>query len=200
MSRATKAAKEKAEKERIEVPVPATVPKVESIQPSQTTTPVVELPVRPQRRIVPNMVLRPKKEDEDDDEWGTPSDEDGDDDFRPSANDEDAASEYSFTTKSQPREFEPILPPILPKPKLQPHLKINVNPSTKSYQKPAGPQRKRVTARERIDLKKAAQKAARKESKRNAAQAARQLEITSVNVSKAGPPLDLGIGIKTLYI
>jgi hypothetical protein len=50
-----------------------------------------------------------------------------------------------------------------------------------------------------METKKAAQKAARKESKRQGAQASRQLEITSANVKK-NPPIDLGIGIKTLYI
>jgi len=89
-----------------------------------------------------------------------------------------------------------VIRPASPKPQPKP-IKIILN-AGKSSQKQQGPQKKRVTARDKLELKKAAQKAARKESKRTGT--ARQLEPTSVNVKTNAPPVDLGIGIKTLYI
>jgi OTU domain-containing protein 3 len=192
MSRATKALrKEKAEQEKKDIiPQATAVAKAESTPVIEITPPSIELPVRPHKPSKHRSVPR-KPKSEDDDEWATPSDDDGDDDFHPDLDDVDdeVASNCSESSRSQPR----ALPSIVPKP-----LHITIH-TAKTYQKQPGPQRKRQTARDRIEMKKAAQKAARKESKRQGAQASRQLEVTSVNVNKS-PPIDLGMGIKTLYI
>jgi OTU domain-containing protein 3 len=195
MSRATKALrKEKAEQETKDTTQHATAAnKEEPIVVTGTSTPAIELPVRPYKP--PHSKDIPRKiKAEDDDEWTTPSDDDGDGDgdYQPDLDevDNDATSQYSNRSRLETR----ILPPTAPKP-----LHITVH-TAKTYQKQPGPQRKRQTARDRIEMKKAAQKAARKESKRNGAQASRQLEVTSINVNKNPPPLDLGMGIKTLYI
>ena len=192
MSRATKALrKEKAEQEKRDaMPQTTVVDKSEPTPVIEIIPPSIELPVRPHKPAKPKSVPR-KSKSEDDDEWITPSDDDDDGDFHPDLDDlgGDADSNYSGSSRSQSK----ALPSIAPKP-----LHITVH-TAKTYQKQPGPQRKRQTARERIEMKKAAQKAARKESKRQGAQASRQLEVTSVNVSK-NPPIDLGMGIKTLYI
>jgi OTU domain-containing protein 3 len=193
MSRATKALrKEKAEQERRDTAQNATTTaEEEPAAVTATLIPAIELPVRQYKPILPKDPPRILKT-EDDDEWATPSDDDGDGDFQPELDDinDDAASQYSDRSRSQTR----ILPPTAPKP-----LHITVH-TTKTYQKQPGPQRKRQTARDRVEMRKAAQKAAQKERKRNGAQASRQLEVTSINVNKNPPPIDLGMGIKTLYI
>jgi OTU domain-containing protein 3 len=193
MSRATKALrKDKAQQKKEEVipQVPsATKADAEPTPVTEPPSPAIELPVRP--HITPHPRIVPRKlKSENDDEWvNTPSDDDGDGDFQPDLDDadDDVASNYSGSNRSQSQP----LPAIAPKP-----LHITVH-TAKTYQKQPGPQRKRQTARDRIEMKKAAQKAARKESKRSAS---RQLEVTSINVTKNPPQLDLGIGIKTLYI
>jgi OTU domain-containing protein 3 len=193
MSRATKALrKEKAEQEKKDITEHVTVGAKEEPPPVAGSPPTaIELPVRPYKPQHPKDIPR-KIKAEDDDEWATPSDDDGDGEYQPELDevDEDAASQYSNRSRLETR----ILPPTAPKP-----LHITVH-TAKTYQKQPGPQRKRQTARDRMEMKKAAQKAARKESKRNGAQASRQLEVTSINVNKNPPPLDLGMGIKTLYI
>ncbi len=193
MSRATKAfLKEKAEQEKKDLPPQTTT--VAKAEPTPVTEPLhasIELPVRPHKPQKPKETPQ-KMKDVENEVWVPPSDDDdGDDDFQPELEeaDDDVASDYSVSSRSQSRGFVSIAPKPL-------HIAVH---TAKSYQKQPGPQRKRQTARDRIEMKKAAQKAARKESKRNGAQASRQLEVTSINVKK-NPPLDLGIGIKTLYI
>jgi OTU domain-containing protein 3 len=193
MSRATKALrKEKLDQERMEIaPLTASAAKEESIIVPGITTPAIELPVRQYKPILPKDVPR-KLKVEDEDEWTTPSDDDGDGDFQPDLHeiDDDVASQISDRSHSQTR----ILPPAVSKP-----LHVTVH-TAKSFQKQQGPQKKRQTTRDRIEMKKAAQKAAQKERKRNGSQVSRQLEVTSINVNKNPPPIDLGMGIKTLYI
>lgn len=192
MSRATKALrKEKAEQERRDIAPHTTTAVAE--EPNVVTGPpprAIELPVRQYKPILPKDAPRNIKTE--DDEWATPSDDDIDGDFQPDLDDidDDAASQFSDRNHSQTR----ILPPTVPKP-----LLITLH-TAKTYQKQPGPQRKRQTARDRVEMRKAAQKAAQKERKRNGAQASRQLEVTSINVNKNPPPIDLGMGIKTLYI
>lgn len=193
MSRATKALrKEKLEQEKIDTAqqIMAST-KEESIASTGTAAPAVDLPVRPHKPLHPKDIPR-KSNAEEDDEWATPSDDDGDGGYKPDLDEveDDVTSQYSNRSRVETR----ILPPTAPKP-----LHITVH-TTKTYQKQPGPQKKRQTARDRMEMKKAAQKAARKESKRNGAQASRQLEVTSINVNKNPPTLDLGMGIKTLYI
>jgi OTU domain-containing protein 3 len=193
MSRATKALrKEKADQESRDLPPhTTTAAKEEPTVTTGTPTPAIELPVRQYKPILPKDVPR-KLKAEDDDEWTTPSDDDVDGEFQPDLDDidDDAASQFSDRSRPQTR----ILPLNAPKP-----LHITVH-TAKSFQKQPGPQKKRQTTRDRIEMRKAAQKAAQKERKRNGAQVSRQLEVTSINVNKNPPPIDLGMGIKTLYI
>lgn len=186
MSRASKTLrKQKAAAEKPPpLPQTTTIAKSEPVPIIEVSPPSVDTPAR--QHNPPIIDTTPRKMKSEEAEWTSPSDEDVD--YQPDQ-DDDAGSNYSDSSRSNSQ----ALLPIAPKP-----LHFTVHPA-KTYQKQTGPQKKRVTARERMETKKAAQKAARKESKRQGAQASRQLEITSANVKK-NPPIDLGIGIKTLYI
>jgi OTU domain-containing protein 3 len=196
MSRATKAkGKHTTETATPEVPTLSAIPapKAEAYPTPQPTPPIVKLPVRilPPQYVAKAAVQKLKKEDEDG--WRTQSDEEGDTDFQPDFDepDDDTASVYSGTSRSQSKD--PISTSAIPVP-------IPLRP-VKTFQKQVGPQNKRITTRDRIDMKKAAQKAAQKEKRRAAAQGgAKGLGVTSINVKKNSPPLELGMGIKTLYI
>lgn len=133
---------------------------------------------------------------EDDDDFDPPSEDGEDDDFRPELED-DVTSEYSSTTRTQLRSAAKSLSP-------PPTQSSRALPPPRGAQSVPSLKPKRVTAREKVELKKQAQKAARKESKRNAigsAKAARRLgAVPSVNVKQNAPAMELGMGIKTLYI
>jgi hypothetical protein len=132
-----------------------------------------------------------------DDDWA-PSDDDNDDDFK-LEEDDDVGSSYSASSRSASVSFGSTPPP-------RPTIKLKFNTrNNKSMQKQHGPQKKKPTARERKDLKKAAQKQARKESKRaaNGTNTHPQL-ATSTSINQNGnrnsPPMEQVIGMKTLYI
>jgi OTU domain-containing protein 3 len=189
MSRATKALKEKVEQQRRDQAMQSTaVAKLEPTPVIKLTPAAIELPVRPHKQEHP-ITASTKVRGDNEDGWVSRSDDDADDDFHLDMDDaDDATSDHSGTSQSQ---FK--VPSTASKP-----LQI-VFSNSKSFQKQHGPQKKRETARERIERRKLAQKAARKETKRKGGQASRQLEVTSINVKKSSPPLDL-LGIKTLYI
>ncbi|KAI9724015.1 MAG: hypothetical protein M1812_000733 [Candelaria pacifica] len=124
-----------------------------------------------------------------------------DEDWRPeSVKDEDSASDYSNTSRlSRPAsKSEPTYTPTG-----KPSITLRVN---RPQQKQPGPQRTRVTARERKDLKKAAQKAAAKERKQSVGGekpgngiAGRKGSVVAIKTGKEnGSPIE--VGIKTLYI
>jgi len=195
MSRATKAVRKENEQRARERAASQTSLTVEPDLKATTAEPTstsIELPVRSHDEPKVKSATR-KIKNEDDDDWVTPSDDDADDDFRPDPEepDNDAASEYSGTSRSQSRGVGSTPPRSQPKVILQ---------TCKTMRKQQGPQRKRITARDRIEMKKAAQKQARKDSKRNGIQASRQLIASSINVKRNSPPMDQVIGIKTLYI
>lgn len=144
------------------------------------------------RKIAPRSVRRVKKQEADDDGWTT-----SDGEFRPDSQaDSDAASDYSTPSSQAPTE-----PSV--KPATRPTIKITFTQGTgKTAQKQPGPPKpQRVPARvaqaQKKQEQKARAKAARKERSMTAAQ--RELAPASAN-SKNLPPIDLGIGIKTLYI
>jgi OTU domain-containing protein 3 len=172
MSQATKALKDKAEQQgRNKAVHTAAVTELEPVPVIKLTPAATELPVRPHKQEYPIAASAESKGDNDDG-WVRRSDGEADD-YQPNKDDvDDATSDYSGTEKSEVK----IPPTSRP---LQTAL-----PSPKSFQQQPGPQKKRETARERIERRKLAQKAAGKESKRKGSQAA----------------LDLGMGIKTLYI
>ncbi|KZF23206.1 OTU-domain-containing protein [Xylona heveae TC161] len=141
-----------------------------------------------------------------------------DEDWRPDyLRDDDSASDYSSTSRSQPRSGVKLTlrPPKQPS-SVAPLTQSNGTNGTtinKTVAKPhavPGP-RKRTTARERKDMKKAAQKAAAKERRIAAATGGKQGRPGSANggvplpkdttsgQKKAGSPV-IEVGIKTLYI
>lgn len=192
MSRATKAHQKQVTAEN-PPPVPRlaeAAPKLEPAPSQLPTPPPIDLPVRPHPKSPSqNAIQRLKKEVGDG--WRTQSEDDSDAEFQPDyfEPDDDAASVCSSASQSQP--MDPAVKSSKPVPIAMRH--------NKTLQKQPGPQRKKVTARDRIDIKKAAQKAARKETKRKEAQGGKgKLEATSVNANHS-PPLELA-GIKTLYI
>ena len=131
---------------------------------------------------------------EDDDDLA-PSDDENDDDFNPDE-DNDVASSYSASSHTAPVSFG-----TAPTPRIT--IKINTR-NNNSMQKQNGPRQKKPTARERKDLKKAAQKQARKESKR--ANSTKQPHLatstTSVNQNRNrnSPPMEKVVNMTTLYI
>jgi hypothetical protein len=190
MSRATKALKEKAEQQKRDAATQATaIAKSEPTPVIKQNSAAIELPVRPHKQELP-IIASSKVRGENDDGWVSRSDDDADDDYQPDMDDaDDATSDHSGASRSQFKMSSTTSKPLQ-----------TVLSNSKSFQKQPGPQKKRETARERIERRKLAQKAARKETKRKGGQTARQLEVTSINVNKNSPPLDLGMGIKTLYI
>lgn len=114
-----------------------------------------------------------------DTEWADPSDTD----YQHDGDDDDAESVYTSSSRapSLSRGFTP------------PRTKIISN--TKSKAKQNGP--KRVTARDRKEAKKAAQKQARKTTKRANAGI---LTPPSSDIQRNSPPMESVIGMKTLYI
>jgi OTU domain-containing protein 3 len=152
-------------------------------------SPSVELPVRPAKQTIPRLVFKQPKPEQVEKQEIPASDDDAESHLDVDEAEDDAGSEYSSKSRSLSTVPE-LYPP-------KNNLKIVFK---QQGQKPPPNQKKRVTARERIEQKKSAQKAARKESKRTGAASSRQLEVTSVNISKTAPPHDLGMGIKTLYI
>jgi OTU domain-containing protein 3 len=187
MSRATKALrKEQEERERREAELQA-IPTIELTRPDAAVTSEVLIQ---SHETAFKSGIRKIKQDDDGDKYIVVSDDKADDDFRPDAEENDAASEYSATSVSQ--SVDPASTP----PRIQQRIILH----TKSMQKQIGPQRKRITARERKELKKAAQKQARKESKRNNGQRQLATSTININVKRNSPPIDQVIGMKTLYI
>ncbi|KAI9836601.1 MAG: hypothetical protein M1819_001233 [Sarea resinae] len=151
-----------------------------------------------------------------------------DEDWRPeSIKDSDSTSDYSTTSSSQRGKVEKVRtiggggggvrltlkPPKPPSPTLN---AINAIPKnvgangSKTQQKQSGPQRKRISAREKKDMKKAAQKAAAKERKQIAGHArgdtngaiktAGGIAIAVTTKTGKGNTPVIEAGIKTLYI
>lgn len=195
LSRATKSLKEKAEKAAAKDAKGATtnnltaLPKKETAESNGPLSPGAKIPVRLLRPLAPKPVQKLKEENEE--EWLSQSDDSAEHHSKLTEADEDAGSELSGPANSQSDEPKPQLP--------RPTIKITFTQGGqgKTAQKQPGPQ-KRIPARQLKEEKKQAQKAARKERAKTAHQ--RQLEPTSANTKNIGPPLDLGIGIKTLYI
>lgn len=132
---------------------------------------------------------RKTKKVQNDDDWA-PSDDGNEDE------DNDAASSYSASSRSASVSFGSTPPPRIT-------IKLNAR-TNNSMQKQHGPQRKKPSARERKDLKKAAQKQARKESKRNNATQPQLATSTTTSINqnrnRNSPPMEQVMGMKTLYI
>jgi hypothetical protein len=137
---------------------------------------------------------RKTKKGDDGDDFA-PSDDDNDDDFNPDE-DNDSASSYSASSRTAPVSFDTTPPHRIT-------IKLNTR-NNKSMQKQNGPRQKKPTARERKDLKKAAQKQARKESKRANSTKQPQLatSTTSINQNRNrnSPPMEKVMDMTTLYI
>jgi hypothetical protein len=129
----------------------------------------------------------------DDDDGFAPSDDENDDDCNPDY-DNDAASSYSVSSRSAPVSFGTTPPQRIT-------IKLNTR-NNKSMQKQNGPRQKKPTARERKDLKKAAQKQARKESKSATKQPQLATSTTSINQNRNrnSPPMEKVMDMTTLYI
>ncbi|KAI9821758.1 MAG: hypothetical protein M1827_002339 [Pycnora praestabilis] len=131
-------------------------------------------------------------------------DETEDEDWRPAVDkDDDSTSNYSSESRSQQSgtKSDSALTPQT-KPKVQ-VLKLNG-----PRQKQPGPQKTRVSARERKDLKKAAQKAAAKERKKgvggggmtNGVAARKNSVLARTNGKENTPGIEMAKGMRTLYI
>lgn len=192
MSRATK-----AHQKQIAAEKPPPVPRLVQIAPKPAaaptqlpTPPLIDLPVRAHHTSPSQDAIRRLKK-EDVDGWRTQSEDESDADFQPEIDEPDDEVNSVYSSASQSLSKGPVVKSSKP-------IAIAAR-HNKTLLKQPGPQRKKVTARDRIDMKKAAQKAARKETKRKEAQGSKgQLEATSANVANS-PPLELA-GIKTLYI
>ena len=142
--------------------------------------------------IIPNKPTARKTKTANDDDFA-PSDDENDDGFNPDE-DNDAASSYSVSSHSAPVSFGTTPPQRIT-------IKLNTR-NNKSMQKQNGPRQKKATARERKDLKKAAQKQARKESKRGVKQPQLATSTTSINQNRNrdSPPMEKVMDMTTLYI
>lgn len=138
--------------------------------------------------VVPRNTYKSKKTD-DDDEGFAPLDNEDDDNYQPDEDDDDNASVYTSSS---------CAPSISVGSTIHRPTKIILN--TKSRVNQNGP--KRVTARERKGAKKAAQKQARKNTKRaNAKHSSSLVPLASAtSVQRNSPPMDSVIGMRTLYI
>jgi OTU domain-containing protein 3 len=106
----------------------------------------------------------------------------------------DDASEYSASSHSQ--SVAASTPP--PTRTQQPKIILR----TKTSQRQHGPTAKKPRARDIKEMKKAAQKQARKERARKDSQPTPQLAKSTINVNtkRSSPPMEQVIGMKTLYI
>jgi OTU domain-containing protein 3 len=193
LSRATKAMRRvRAETQALEAAADVTNTDRESSPQSET----VSLPLRTIKATKPRLILRTRRkspnagpENEDDGDLIAPSDDTDDGEFKPDVDDDKPKSEYSSTSRAQSRASTPASANL--------EVQAESTKTAKTAQKQDGPQRRRpMTARETQAIKKAAQKAARKESRRNGTKS----QDSSNSASNSTPPLNLGHGMKALFI
>lgn len=188
MSRATRAMR-KAKERAASTDDVANFSPAEAITNHKEGSPTpVDLSQRAIKRPVSRKSRRKIIRDTEDDEGSTgrtvsPSDDDTS--VEPTKED-DIISEYSTTSHSQSRASTPAVPI---------KITLKVTSSKSAAAKAEETQQRRLPARDQQALKKAAQKAARKESKRNkGAQAPQQVESAHANQNH------LGQGMKALFI
>ena len=148
--------------------------------------------VSPRRRLVPKSRLSMKKEQEDG--WV----------FVASENNEDADRSSLEIIDDSDLSGISRAASLMPEPKdgLSLRPKNNIKLIVKPKIEDTTFQPVRVPARQKSDLKKAAQKAAQKERKKAAAQTSRSIDTVQLqsSTSTPSPPSSIGQGIKTLYI